>query len=54
MQTALHGQIKERKGEWLIGASTQNLLYRSIVATQHKIKQGRVRGLGTQVRINNR
>ena len=25
MQTALHGKIKERKGEWLIGASTQKL-----------------------------
>ena len=34
MQTALYGKIKERKCEWLIGASTQNLFYRSIVATQ--------------------
>ena len=43
MQTALYGKIKERKGEWLIGASTQNLLYLSIVATQHKTRQRRVR-----------
>ena len=42
MQTALYGKIKERKGEWLIGASTQNLLYLSIVATQRKTKQRRV------------
>ena len=35
MQTALYGKIKERKGEWLIGANTQNVLYLSIVATQH-------------------
>ena len=43
MQTALYGKIKERKGEWLIEASTQNLLYLSTVAKQHKIKQRRVR-----------
>ena len=43
MQTALYGKIKERKGEWLIGASTQNLLYHSIVATQHKTKQRQAR-----------
>ena len=42
MQTALYGKMKERKGEWLIGASTQNLLYISIVATQHKTRQRRV------------
>ena len=55
MQTALYGKIKERKGEWLIGASTQNLLYLSIVATQHdKTKaRRRVRRVGTQVHINN-
>ena len=41
MQTALHGKIKERKGQWLIGANTENLLYLSIVATQHKTKQRR-------------
>ena len=34
MLTALYDKIKERKGEWLIGASTQNLFYLSIVATQ--------------------
>ena len=50
MQTALYGKTKERKGEWLIGGSTQNLLYLPIVATQHKTKQRRV---GTQARINN-
>ena len=43
MQTALYGKIKERKGELLIGASTQNLLYLSIVAIQHKTRQRRVR-----------
>ena len=46
MQTALHGKIKERKGEWVIGASTQNLLYLSIVATQHKTKRRRVLIIG--------
>ena len=46
MQTALYGKTKERKGEWLIGASTQNLLYLSIVATRHKIKQRRVIRVG--------
>ena len=39
MQTAL----KEKKGEWLIGANTQNILYPSIVATQHNTRQRRVR-----------
>ena len=53
MQTALYGKIKEKKGKWLIGASTQNLLYLSIVATQRKTKQKRVRCVGTQARINN-
>ena len=56
MQTALYGKIKERKGEWLIGASTQNLLYLSILATKHKTNQRHVRrvmGVGTQARINN-
>ena len=43
MQTALYVKIKERKGELLIGAYTQNLLYLSIVATQHKKRQRRVR-----------
>ena len=38
MQTALYGKIKERKGEWLIGANTQNVVYLLIVATQHKTK----------------
>ena len=38
MQTALHGKIKEGKGESVIGANTQNVLYLSIVATQHKAK----------------
>ena len=46
MQTALYGKIKERKGEWLIGASTQNLLYLSIVETQHKTKQRHVLIIG--------
>ena len=38
MQTALYGKIKERRGEWLMGANTQNVPYFSIVATQHKTK----------------
>ena len=42
MQTALYGKIKERKGEWLIGANTQNVLYLSIVAT-HKTRQAQAR-----------
>ena len=51
MQTALYGKIKERKGEWLIGTSTQNLLYLSIVATQHKTRQRRVRRVRRVLRI---
>ena len=43
MQTTFYGKIKERKREWSIGASTQNVLYLSIVATQHKTRQKRVR-----------
>ena len=42
MQAALYGKIKERKGEWFIGANAQNVLYLSIVAT-HKTRQRRVR-----------
>ena len=42
MQTALCGKIKERKGKWLIGAKTQNVLHLSIVVTQHKARQRRV------------
>ena len=45
MQTALYDKIKERKGEWLIGANTQNMPYLSIVTTQHKRRQRRVRHL---------
>ena len=45
MQTALHGKIKERKGERLIGVKTQNVLYLSIVATQRKTRQRRVWGV---------
>ena len=55
MQTALHGKIKERRetgGEWLIGANTQNILYLSIVATQYKTRQRRVRCAGAQVRFS--
>ena len=54
MQTALYGKIKERKGEWLIGANTQSILYLSIVATQHKkTRQRHVRHVGVQPYINN-
>ena len=42
MQTALYGKIKDMKGEWLIGANTQNIFYFSIVATQHKTRPSRV------------
>ena len=38
MQTALYGKINKKRGEWLIGVNTQNVLYLSIVATQHKAK----------------
>ena len=41
MQTTLYGKTKERIGEWLIGANTQNIPYLSIVATQHKTRQRR-------------
>ena len=53
MQTALYDKIRERKGEWLIGVSTQSLLYLSIVAIQHKTKQRHLRCVDTQTRINN-
>ena len=33
MPTALCVKIKERKGEWLIGANTQNVVYLSIIET---------------------
>ena len=46
MQTVFYGKIKERKSEWLIGANTQNVLYFSIVATQHKTRQRRVLIIG--------
>ena len=42
MQTALYDKIKEKKGEWLIGANTQNMPYISIIATQDKTRQGHV------------
>ena len=45
MQTALHGKIKKRRGEWLIGVNTQNVLYLSIAATQHKTRKRFVRHL---------
>ena len=54
MQTVLYGKIKERKGELLIGASTQNLLYLSIVATQHKTRQRHVRRLLIRVKAHRR
>ena len=55
MQTASYGKINERRGEWLIGANTQNIPYLSFVATQHKTRQRRVRRLLMRVkaRINN-
>ena len=40
MQTALYGKIKERKGEWLTGTNTQNVLYFSIVTTNTRQYKG--------------
>ena len=54
MQTALYGKIKERRGEWLIGANTQNVPYFSIVAIQHKTRQRRVRRLLIRVKARSR
>ena len=45
MQTALYPKIKTRRGEWIIVTNTQNVPYISIVATQHKTRQRRVRHL---------
>ena len=42
MQTALHGKIKEERGEWLIGVNTQHVPYVSIVAKLHKTRKRRV------------
>ena len=42
MQTDFYGKIKERRGEWLIGANTENVPYLSIVATQQKTRQRHV------------
>ena len=39
MQTVLHGKIKERKNDWLIGANTQDVPYLSIAATQDNTRQ---------------
>ena len=53
MQTALYGEIKENRetgGEWLIGANTQDIPYFSIVATQDKTRQRRVRRLLMRVK----
>ena len=54
MQTALYGKIKKSRGEWLIGANTQNIPYLSIVATQDKIRQRRVRRLLMRVKARRR
>ena len=54
MQTALYGKIKERRGEWLIGANTQNVPYFSIVAIQNKTRQRRVRRLLIRVEARSR
>ena len=55
MQTTLYGKIKKRRGEWLIGTNTQNVPYLSIVATQNKTRQRRVRRLMIKAKacINN-
>ena len=54
MQTALYGKIKERRGEWLIGANTQNVPYLSTVATQHNTRKRRVRRLLIRVKPHRR
>ena len=54
MQTALYGKIKERRGELLIGANTQNVPYLSIVEIQHKTRQRRVRRLLIRVKARSR
>ena len=46
MPTALYGEIKERKSEWLIEVNTQNVLYLSIAATQHKTRERRAKRVG--------
>ena len=54
MQTALYGKIKERRGERLIGENTQNVSYLSIVATQPKTRQRRMRHLLIRVKAGRR
>ena len=54
MQTALYGKVRERRGEWLTGAKTQNVPYFSIIATQHKTRQRRVRHLLIRVKARRR
>ena len=53
-KTALHGKVKERRGEWLIGVDTQNVPCLSIVATQYKTRKRRIRRLlmRAEARIN--
>ena len=51
MQIALNVKIKERTGEWLIGANTQNVPYLSIVVRQDKTKQRSVRRLLISVKV---
>ena len=41
---------KKTKGEWFIGVHTQNVLYLSIVTTQDKTRQRRVRLLLVRVK----
>ena len=50
MQAALYGKIKERRGEWLIGANTQNVPFLSIVPTQHQTRQRRKKRLLIRVK----
>ena len=53
-KTALHGKVKERRGEWLIGVDTQNVPCFPIVATQYKTRKRRIRRLlmRAEARIN--
>ena len=42
------------KGKWLLGVHTQNVLYLSILTTQHKTRQRRVKRLLINVKARRR
>ena len=53
MQTVLHGKIKEKRGERLIGMNTQNV-YLSIITTKHKTTHRHVRRLWRRAKVGKR